>query len=144
MLGGFLLFAIELIAVPRPVYGEFISDMDARFFEEYWDRLSPPDAWVLDPSASRAPTVFGRQAYSLVHWGVPQPEYLALLENPNPYLLNAEGYSYVYADKEYWKSYAAQLEQPCVRILKTVEGAKLSHGELIPDFRRLADISECK
>ncbi len=144
MLGGFLLFAIELIAVPRPVYGEFISDMDARFYEEYWDRLLPPDAWVLDPSASRAPTVFGRQSYSLIHWGVPQPEYLALLENPDPYRLHAEGYSYVYADKEYWKSYAAQLEQPCVRILKTVEGAKLSHGELIPDFRRLADISECK
>ena len=144
ILGGLLLFAIELIAVPRPVYGEFISDMDARFYEEYWDRLSPPDAWVLDPSSSRAPTVFGRQSYSLIHWGVHQPEYLELLRDPNPYRLRAAGYHYVYADKEYWKLYAVQLEQPCVRVLKTVEGAKLSHGELIPDFRRLADISGCK
>ena len=144
LLGGVVLFAIELIAIPRPVYGEFVSDMDARFYEEYWDRLSPPSAWVLDPMSSRAPTLFGRQANSIVHWGVHQPEYLALLENPDPYKLNSAGYRYVYADKEYWKLFAAQLEQPCVEVLKTVEGAKLSHGEFIPDFRRLADISQCK
>ena len=144
VLGGVLLFAIELIAIPRPVYGVFVSDMDARFYEEYWDRLSPSSAWVFDPFASRAPTVFGRQANSTIHWGVQQPEYLALVENPDPYRLNAAGYSYIYADKEYWKVYAAQLEQPCVHVLKTVEGARLSHGELIPDFRQLADISGCK
>jgi hypothetical protein len=144
MLGGLLLFAIELIAIPRPVYGPFLSDMDARFYEEYWDRLSPPSAWVFDPVASRAPTLFARQANSILHWGVSQPEYLALWENPDPYRLNAAGYDYLYADKEFWKVNSAQLDQPCVNILKTVEGAKLSHGELIPDFRQLADISECK
>jgi hypothetical protein len=144
MLGGVLLFAIELIAIPRPVYGEFVSDMDARFYEEYWDRLSPPTAWVLDPTSSRASTLFGRQSNSVIHWGVHQPEYLELLGNPDPYRLNAAGYRYVYADKEYWKLYARQLEQPCVNVLKTVEGAKLSHGEFVPDFRRLADISGCK
>lgn len=144
MLGGMILFAIELIAIPRPVYGEFVSDMDARFYEEYWDRLTPASAWVFDPSTSRAPTLFGRQANSTIRWGVQQPEFLALVENPNPYRLNAAGYSYVYAEKEYWKVHAVQLEQPCVNVLETVEGARLSHGELIPDFRRLADISECK
>jgi hypothetical protein len=144
MLGGMILLAIELIAIPRPVYGEFVSDMDARFYEEYWDRLSPPSAWVFDPSTSRAPTLFGRQANSTIHWGVQQPEFLTLVENPDPYDLNAAGYSYIYADKEYWKGHAVQLEQPCVKVLKTVEGAKLSHGELIPDFRQLADVSGCK
>lgn len=144
MLGGLVLFAIELIAIPRPVYGVFVSDMDARFYEEYWDRLSPSSAWVFDPSSSRGPTVFGRQANSIVHWGVHQPEYLALVENPDPYKLNAAGYSYVYADKDYWKFYSAQLDQSCVNVLRTVEGAKLSHGDFIPDFRQLADISECK
>jgi hypothetical protein len=144
VLGGILLFAIELIAIPRPVYGEFISDMDARFYEEYWDRLSPPSAWVFDPNSSRAATVFARQSNSNIHWGVPQPEYLALLENPDPYQLNGAGYSYVYADKEYWKVHASQLDQPCVDILRTVDGAKLSHDVLVPDFRQLADISKCK
>jgi hypothetical protein len=144
MLGGIVLFAIELIAVPRPVYGEFLTDMDARFYEEYWNRLSPPSAWVLDPISSRAPTLFGRQANSIIHWGVHPPEYLAFLADPDPYQLNAAGYSYVYADKEYWKLYALQLDQPCVKVLKTAEGAKQSHGGLVPDFRRLADISECK
>jgi hypothetical protein len=144
MLGGVVLFAIELIAIPRPVYSEFISDMDARFYEEYWDRLSPPTAWVFDPSSSRGPTVFGRQANSIIHWGVHQPDYLALVEDPDPYRLNATGYSYIYADKDYWKLYASQLEQPCVLILRTVEGAKLSHDVFVPDFRQLADISACK
>jgi hypothetical protein len=105
MLGGVLLSAIEWIAIPRPVYGEFVSDMHVRFYEEYWDHLSPPSDLVFDPSPSRAPTLFDRQANSTIHWGV---------------------------------------QQPCVNVLKTVEGAKLSHGELIPDFRRLADISGCK
>ena len=144
MLGGILLFAIELIAIPRPVYTEYLADMDARFYEEYWDRLSPASAWVFDPVASRAPTLFGRQINAIVHWGVHKPEYSALIELPDPYQLQAAGYGYVYADKDYWKQHAAQLEQPCVKILKTVDGAKLSHGVLIPDFRQLADISECK
>jgi hypothetical protein len=67
-----------------------------------------------------------------------------LLQNPDPYKLNAAGYGYVYADKDYWKLHAAELDQPCVRILKTVEGIKQTHGGTVPDFRRLADVSGCK
>src|SRR5215211_2493761 len=103
ILGGVLLFAIELIAIPRPVYTEFLADMDAEFYEEYWDRLSPASVWVFDPVSSRSLTLFGRQANAVLHWGVDKPEYLALLENPDPYRLHAAGYSYIYADKEYWK-----------------------------------------
>jgi hypothetical protein len=144
VLSGVVLLAIQLIVIPRPVYTEFVTDMDARFFENDWNRLSPPSAWIFDPDPSRAPTIFGRQADSLINWGVSTPEYEALVENPDPYLMNAAGYHYIYADKDYWKQYAAQLEQPCVKVLKTVEGAKQAHGGLVPDFRRLADISECK
>jgi hypothetical protein len=144
MLGGVVLFAIELIAIPRPVYSDFLTDMDVRFYEEYWDRLSPPSAWVFDPGPSRALTLFGRQTNATINWGVNTPEFDMLISNPDPYQLNTKGYRYVYTDKEYWKLYAAQLEQPCVNILKTVDGVKLSHGVLVPDFRRLADISQCK
>jgi hypothetical protein len=141
---GIILFAIQLIAIPRPVYADFVTNMDARFYERYWDRLSPASAWVLDPGYSRSPTIFGRQADALERWGVQRPEYLALLENPDPYQLNAAGYVYVYADKEYWKQYDAQLNQPCVKILDTVEGVREARGGLVPDFRQLADISGCK
>jgi len=144
ILAGFVLFSIQLIAIPRPVYTEFITNMDARFYTDYWNRLSPPSAWVLDPNSSRAPTIFGRQADSLINWGVNTPEYKALLNNPDPYQLNAAGYRYIYADKDYWKLFASQLEQPCVQVLETVEGVKFVHGGSAPDFRRLADISECK
>lgn len=146
MLGGFVLFAIQLIAIPRPVYTYFITDMDARFYQEYWDRLSPASAWILDASPSRAQTIFGRQSHTTsgTDWAVHTPEYRALLQNPDPYQLNAAGYSYVYADKDYWKLYASQLEQPCVKIVETVEGVKFAHSGSAPDFRRLADISQCK
>jgi hypothetical protein len=144
ILAGFVLFAIQLIAIPRPVYTDFLTDMDARFHEKYWDRLSPASAWVLDPSAGRAQTIFGRQANSLLNWGVDKPEYRELVQNPDPYRLTAAGYSYVYADKEYWKLYSSQLEQSCVKVLETIEGVRFTHSGSVPDFRRLADISQCK
>ncbi|HEX6033757.1 MAG TPA: hypothetical protein VFY83_04950, partial [Anaerolineales bacterium] len=142
--GGILLFAIELIAIPYPVYSEYLTDTDAYFYDEYWDRLDPPSAWVFDPDPSRGMALFGRQTNALIGWGVERPEFKTFLENPDPYQLHAAGYRYVYADKEYWKVYETQLEQPCVNVLRTVDGAKLSHGEFVPDFRRLADISACK
>ena len=144
MLSGVLLFAIELIVIPRPVYTEYLTDMDARFYEEYWDRLSPTSAWVFDPDPSRAITLFGRQTNAIVNWGVNKPEFSALLESPDPVHLNAAGYRYIYASKEYWKLNASLLDQPCVKILNTVNGSKFEHGGLVPDFRRLADISECR
>jgi hypothetical protein len=144
ILAGFVLFAIQLIAIPHPVYTEFLTDMDARFYEKYWDRLTPSSAWILDVNSSRAPTIFGRQANSLVNWGANKPEYGELLGNPDPYRLNAAGYSYIYADKEYWKLYSLQLDQPCVKIMETIEGVKFLHNGSVPDFRRLADISQCK
>jgi hypothetical protein len=144
ILAGFVLFAIQLIAIPRPVYTEFLTDMDARFYEKYWDRLSPASAWILDPMSSRAPTVFGRQANSLVNWGLNKPEYLELFDEADPYVWNAAGYSYIYFDKDHWKLYASQLDQPCVKVLETIEGVKFVHGGSVPDFRRLADISQCK
>jgi hypothetical protein len=144
MLSGVVFFAFELIAVPRPVYAPFLTDMDAQFYRSYWDRLSPPSAWVLDTEPSRASTIFGRQSHALIDWGTYTPEYLALLENPDPYRWNAAGYRFFYAEKEYWNKHKEQLDQPCVRVLRTVAGARQAHGGFAPDFRRLADISGCK
>ncbi len=142
--GGLVLFGIQAIVVPKPVYSYFLTDMDARFYETYWDRLAPPGTWVFDPDPSRAPTLFGRATNALVNWGVPTPEWETLLSHPDPYILHAAGYDYIYADKDYWKEHAEVLNSSCVVILQTVEGSKLVYGGEIPDFRRLARISECK
>jgi hypothetical protein len=146
MFSGVVLFAIQLIVIPRPVYTYFLTEMDAYFYQEYWDRLSPPSAWVFDPSSARAETVFGRQAHTSAgqDWAVYTSEYAALVEDPDPYRLNAAGYRYLYADKAYWKEHAARLDQPCVQIVETVEGVKEVHGDNIPDFRQLAILSQCK
>lgn len=143
LLGGVMLFSIELIAIPRPVYTEFINDMDRQFYQQYWDRLSP-SSWVFDPHPSRSPTIFGRQAHSLVNLGAPTSEYEALIGNPDPYALNAAGYNYIYADKEYWSEYKTQLGDACVQVVQKIEGASLSHGVMVPDYRQLADVSDCK
>jgi hypothetical protein len=142
--GGLVLFGIQMIAIPRPVYSYFLTDMDARFYESYWDRLTPPGAWVFDPNPSRAPTLFGRPTNALINWGVATPEWEALLARPDPYLLKAAGYDYIYTDKDYWKEHAEELNISCVEILETIEGSKLLYGGEVPDFRRLARISECE
>ena len=144
MLAGFVLFSIQLIAIPRPVYTYFITDMDAQFYEDYWNRLSPASAWVLDPDVAHRPYLCGARRIRSSTGGSTNRNTARLLQNPDPYTLNAAGYGYVYADKDYWKLHASQLGQPCVRVLKTVEGVKQAHGGSVPDFRRLADISGCK
>ncbi len=144
MLAGVVLFSIELVAIPHPVYSYFITDMDARFYSEYWNKLSPSTAWVLDTDPARAVTLFGRQANSLITWYIIRPEYDELLANPDPYLLNSKGYSYVYAGKDYWNSHTAQLNADCVKIVKRVDGARLKQGVYVPDFRQLARIDQCK
>jgi hypothetical protein len=144
MLGGVVLFSIELIAIPHPVYSYFITDMDARFYEEYWNALSPRTRWILDTDPSRALTLFGRQANSLIGWGAVRPEYDELLTNPDPYVLNSMGYSYIYGGKDYWNSHSAQLSVDCVKVLKKVDGARLKQGVYVPDFRQLANIDQCK
>lgn len=144
ILGGLVLFSIELVAIPHPVYTYFITDMDAQFYKEYWQRFSSTSTWIFDNDPSRATSLFGTQSESLVNWGVYTDEYGELAQNPDPYVLNAEGYSYVYGDKAYWQEHSAQLNQECIQILKRVDGAKFRNGAFIPDFRQLAQIDQCK
>jgi hypothetical protein len=118
--------------------------MDDRFYEEYWNVLSPRTRWILDTDPSRALTLFGRQANSLIGWGALRPEYDELLANPDPYVLNSMGYSYIYGSKDYWNSYSTQLSVDCVKVLKKVDGARLKQGVYVPDFRQLANIDQCK
>jgi len=140
--GGIILFGIQMIAVPRPVYSYFLTEIDARFEEAYWDSL-PVGAWVLDPDPHRAATVFGRPAKALRNWGVPLPEWEALVESGDPYIIHAAGYDFMYFDKDYWKMHSDQLESSCVKVVETMDGEKFEHGGVVPDFRMLLRIDGC-
>ncbi len=140
--GGIMLFGIQLTAVPRPVHSYFLTDLDARFEAAYWNSL-PADAWVLDPDPHRAATVFGRPAKALQNWGVPLPEWKALVERGDPYAVQAAGYDFMYFDKDYWKEHSDHLETSCVDVVEKMEGEKIEHGDVVPDFRMLVRTDGC-
>jgi hypothetical protein len=144
--GGIVLLGTELIAAAKPVASFFLTNMDVQMEKEYWNRLEP-EALVFDPIPPRATTVFGRFTDAQTTWHEYKPEWKALVADPDPYLLRASGFDYVYFDIGYWESlsikYQTLLESPCVSLVKQVDGYR-SEDDLRPDFRRLLDIRTCK
>ena len=143
---GLMLFGIQLISIQKPVTTTFISDLDAKVTDKYWNKLKP-GSWVLDPSMYQGPTVFGRATDSSVTWYVPKPEWEALLGNPDPHQIHAQGYDYFYFGIDYWNQLTprqqAALQQPCVKKLFEVNGIH-SLTDYRKDFRRLLDVSACR
>ena len=143
---GLMLFGIQLISIQKPVTTTFISDLDAKVTAKYWNKLKP-ESLVLDPSAYQGPTIFGRATDSSVTWYVPKPEWQALLANPDPHQINAQGYDYFYFGIDYWNQLTPQqqaaLQQPCVKKLFEVDGIH-SLMDYRKDFRRLLEVSACK
>lgn len=145
IVGGLLLFGIQLVAAANPVLPLFVSDMDARMEKRYWDQL-PVGAMVFDPDPRRAVTVFGRGADAMISW-TPKPAWVALLEDPDPYKLNAAGFDYIYFGIEYWEKLSMEerqsLQDACVQVMDEVQGYR-APDDFRRDFRRLLDISACK
>ena len=56
----------------------------------------------------QGPTVFGRATDSSVTWYVPKPEWQALLANPDPHQIHAQGYDYFYFGIDYWNQLTPQ------------------------------------
>jgi hypothetical protein len=143
---GVMLFGIQLISIQKPLPTTFISDLDIKVADKYWNKLKP-GSWVLDPSVYQGPTIFGRATDSSVTWYVPKPEWQALLANPDPYQIHAQGYDYFYFGIDYWNQLTPQqqaaLQQSCVKKLFQVDGIH-SLTDYRKDFRRLLDVSACQ
>ncbi len=145
-LSGLVLFSVQLIAIPKPIYATFITPMDAKISQEYWDRLER-GAWVLDPAVSRAPTVFGRFTDSSPTWYLQSPEWQALVDSADPVRIHAAGYDYMYFGIDYWERLSPVqqllLRSACVRQVAEVDGVR-SASDYRKDFRSLLDIRGCK
>ena len=143
---GLMLFGIQLISIQKPVTTTFISDLDVKVTDKYWNGLKP-GSLVLDPSPYQGPTIFGRATDSSVTWYVTRPEWEALLANPDPRQIHAQGYDYFYFGIDYWSQLTpvqqAVLQQPCVKKLFQVDGIH-SPTDYRKDFRRLLDVSACQ
>ncbi len=124
----------------------FISDLDVKVTDKYWNKLKP-GSLVLDPSPYQSPTIFGRATDSSVTWYAPNPEWQALIADPDPRQIHAQGYDYFYFGIDYWNQLTLQqqaaLQQACVKKLYEVDGIH-SPTDYRKDFRRLLDVSACK
>jgi hypothetical protein len=143
MLSGLVLLGNQFNAVYKPVATYFVSDLDVRMYAAYWDRLEP-GAMVFDPVPSRPPTIFGRFTDSSITWYVPKDNWVDLVKAPDPVKVHAAGFRYMYFDKDYFKEHQDLLGNPCAIRVQQMDGSKESHGEMIPDYRELVDISSCK
>ena len=145
-LGGLVLFGVQLPAIQRPVYATFITPMDARMEQGYWDRLEP-QARVLDPLPSRAPTVFGRFTVSSPTWYTSEPAWEALIASPDPRKVRAAGFEYLYFGRDYWDGLGqagqSLLSEACVKQVAEVEGIH-SEQDYSKDFRRLVSVKDCR
>jgi hypothetical protein len=140
--GGMMLLGIELLAAQKPVLAPFISQLDARFEQKYWNRLEP-NALIFDPTPYRAPTVFARYTDSSETWLIAKPGWEKLLEGPDPYALQEAGFDYMYYDYVYWYDvkprYKLMLQSdPCVKLVEEIKDKRS------PDFRRLINLQDCK
>ena len=139
LVSGIVYFAIESIAIQRPVQSYYLKPLDAAIANEYWDALEE-DAMVFDFVAPRAATLFARPLVSHVTWYVSTPEYQELLQNPDPYLIQMAGYDYLYMTLENWSrlepDQQAALQDDCVKTLYEV-------SDWQGDFRRILDIRTC-
>lgn len=100
-LGGIVIFAIQLLAIPRPQFSFFIEAIDTHYAAQYWDTL-PSEAQVLDHIPYRSVTLFGRPARA--HAGIYEPldEWIMLVREPSiARVLNA-GYTHIYFDRAWW------------------------------------------
>jgi hypothetical protein len=138
--GGVVLFGLQLVAIQRPIYADWLDALDDRVYEEYWDRLEK-DALVFDPIASRPATILARLTDSHVTWYQAKPEWQKMVDNPNPFTLRQWGFTYAYIDRNYWRDLSPQaqkaLQDPCVVKIKEYKSRQ-------DDFRQLLDLKACK
>ncbi len=138
---GLATFSVQLLSIPKPQFTYFITPLDARFTQLYWDSL-PREAQVFDPNPSRAIVIFGRSAGQVaLDYRKPLPEWVELVENFNPNQLLEYGYTHIYLEDRYWSRLNSQekssLERACVKQIYSTEGT----GET---FRRLYSLLDCR
>jgi hypothetical protein len=139
--GGMVYFGAQLLAIRQPLASYYLTDLDVRVYDQYWDQLEP-DALIFDPTPYRAVTIFGRFTDSSETWYVYKPEWWALRATPNPRALRAAGFDYAYVDFKYIERLdpgdRQALSEDCVELVEAwvITGPK--------DYRRLLDLRGCE
>jgi hypothetical protein len=139
MAGGLVMAGVSLVAAQRPVYSNFVTQLDYNMARAYWDRLEP-GALVFDANPNRAPSLLARFTNSSYTWYQAKPEWTALREAPDPAALSAAGYRYLYLDNRYWDSLPEQVQNAVSDCGEVIEEFSDNEG----NFRRLVDLKNCR
>lgn len=143
--GGIALFACQTTAIFSPQVSSFVTSMDSRISQTYWNKLTP-HVMVFDPIGFRGQTLFGRLSVDAIN-GFPSSRFVPYLNAPNPNELQKLGFDYIYFDKRYWDhlspAYQRGLYTSCTQVMKRLEKYNSATAEL-SDFRVLIDIANCK
>ena len=143
--GGLALFAYQTTAIFSPQVSSFVTSMDSRISQTYWNQLTP-QAMVFDPIGYRSQTLFGRLSIDAID-GFHKSQYVPYLAAPDPIELRKLGFDYIYIDKRYWDHlspiYQQDLYASCTQVMKKLEKNNSATRELV-DFRALIDITNCK
>ncbi|MBI9045459.1 MAG: hypothetical protein JEZ06_13290 [Anaerolineaceae bacterium] len=142
MVSGILIFAIQVIAVPQPVYSFYLNSLDAKMADLYWNELDS-DAMIFDNDPYRSPVIFGRANDSSHNAFERTQEWDDLYENPDPVILHKAGYDYVYYDQDYWRELSPEeqnllMHNDCVKV---IEDLVLEFPE---ETRTLLDVKKCQ
>ncbi|PKN95153.1 MAG: hypothetical protein CVU44_00265 [Chloroflexi bacterium HGW-Chloroflexi-6] len=140
-LSGFALFGIQMQAMPNPIYAAFLEPIDDKMYRQYWNTLEP-DTMVFDANYLRGITVTGRPAIAALNFGTTLPEWDALAANPDPRLLKAAGYDYIYHDLKFANRYGALLQDSCVKLVGEIE--ETNNSGQVADIRRILQITDCE
>jgi hypothetical protein len=139
---GLVLFASQMSAFYRPVSSYILSDLDVKMYEKYWNKL-PEGVMVFDASTPRGATVFGRGSDSAETLYRERPDFIALVDAPDPIKIHAAGYDYMYYTNFYWDDHKDFLDAPCVKVIDQVDDIHSATGEM-GNFRRLVDVTACQ
>jgi len=140
LMGGVVIFGLEMIAIQKPIQSTFLEPLDAKILEKYWTKLDE-QYLVFDPIPYRSAVLFGKPTNAGLTWFDMKPEYDAMFNNPDMQSMLKSGIGYIYTDRAYIDSLPSDVSkrfnQACVVILE----------DLKDDFgsqRVLMDIRACQ
>jgi hypothetical protein len=140
VLGGWVMFSVELSAVPHPQISYFIAPEESLISLRNWDRLEE-GALVLDSLPERAVTLLGRATRARADIYAPLAEWETLVAAADPRRIAQAGFRYVYLDNLWWGRMTSEqreaFRQTCVRTMDSVEIGTTG-------FRRLLDVIDCR
>jgi hypothetical protein len=117
---GLVMLSVELVAIPAPQTTYYLKSFESDFAHDYWNKLEP-GAQVLDYYPERAVLLFGRASFAAEDVYQRAPEWQDLVTVPDPSIVAAEGYSYIYMDEIWWQKLPASIQaaynRPCVHMV---------------------------